>query len=262
MTPPPIRFDDGAAYERGMGVWSRLAGEVFLDWLAPAAGLQWVDVGCGSGAFTEAVLQRCTPTEVHGVDPSEQQLAFARSRSPTATFQQGDAMALPFEADRFDAAVMALVIFFVADPTKGVGEMVRVVRPGGLVGAYAWDFMGGGFPFHPVQEALRAIGIPPLRPPSAGAERMDVLLDLWRDAGLKSIETREIVVQRTFADFQDFWDSSTITGSMRPTVSGLSESQLAALQERLRAALPPGLDGRISSPARANAIKGRVARHV
>ena len=192
MTLPPIRFDDGAAYERGMGVWSRLAGNVFLDWLAPAPDLQWVDVGCGSGAFTEAVLQRCTPAEIQGVDPSEQQLAFARARTPNAAFQQGDAMALPFEADRFDAAVMALVIFFVADPTKGVGEMVRVVRPGGLVGAYAWDFTGGGFPFHPIQEALRAIGIPPLRPPSAGAERMDVLRELWRDAGLESIETREI----------------------------------------------------------------------
>ena len=44
MNAPQIRFDDGAAYERMMGVWSRHAGEIFLDWVAPAAGLHWVDV--------------------------------------------------------------------------------------------------------------------------------------------------------------------------------------------------------------------------
>jgi len=258
MTPPPIRFDDGAAYERGMGVWSRLAGDVFLDWLALPPGQRWLDVGCGSGAFSEAVLRGCAPAEVQGVDPSEAQLAFARSRSPGATFQVGDAMALPFPADRFDAAVMALVIFFVPDPAKGVSEMVRVVRPGGTVAAYAWDFTGGGFPFDPVQQALRAIGVPPLRPPSAGAERLEVLGQLWRDAGLTAIETREIVVYRSFANFEELWEVSTITGSMRPTVAGLSPDQIAALQTQLRSQLPPGPDGRISHPARANAIKGVV----
>ncbi len=162
MTPPPIRFNDGAAYERGMGIWSRLAGDIFLDWLAPAPDLRWLDVGCGSGAFTEAVIQRFAPAEVQGVDPSEQQLAFARTRSQGATFRQGDAMALPFPPDRFDAAVMALVIFFVPDPANGVAEMARVVRPGGLVATYSWDFAGGGFPFQPVHEALGTIGVTPL----------------------------------------------------------------------------------------------------
>src|SRR5689334_6293259 len=115
MEQPHIRFDDGSAYERVMGAWSQLAGDVFLDWLAPATGQRWVDVGCGSGAFTERLMQRCAPLEVQGVDPSESQIAFARTRPGAlgARFQQGDAMALPFEADRFEAAVMALVIFFV-----------------------------------------------------------------------------------------------------------------------------------------------------
>ena len=45
-----IRFDDGAAYERYMGTWSRLAGGALLEWLAPAAGLRWLDVGGGTGA--------------------------------------------------------------------------------------------------------------------------------------------------------------------------------------------------------------------
>ena len=78
MTQKPIRFDDGAAYGRGMGVWSQLAGRVFLDWLAPSSGLRWIDIGCGSSAFTELLAQRCAPDEIQGIDPSEAQFAFAR----------------------------------------------------------------------------------------------------------------------------------------------------------------------------------------
>ena len=91
-----IRFDDGGAYERYMGKWSQLVGDAFIDWLAPASNLRWLDVGCGSGAFSEAVIQRCAPAEVQGVDPSEGQLAFARKRPAArlAQFTQGDAMAL------------------------------------------------------------------------------------------------------------------------------------------------------------------------
>src|SRR5260370_793074 len=93
-----IRYDDGAGYERYMGSWSRLAGEVFLDWLAPRPGLRWIDIGCGNGAFTELLVQRCAPAEIRGIDPSEAQLAFARARPAArgAAFHQGDAMALPF----------------------------------------------------------------------------------------------------------------------------------------------------------------------
>ncbi len=135
MAEQQIRFDDGAAYERMMGTWSRLVGEIFLDWLAPRSGLRWIDIGCGNGAFTQLVVERCAPAEVQGIDPSERQLAFARARPATrvAEFRQGDAMALPFPEDKFDAAVMALVIFFVPNPSKGVAEMVRVVCPGGTV---------------------------------------------------------------------------------------------------------------------------------
>jgi ubiquinone/menaquinone biosynthesis C-methylase UbiE len=80
MAEQQIRFDDGAAYERMMGAWSRLAGDIFLDWLAPRPGLRWIDIGCGNGAFTERVVERCSPAEIQGNDPSEGQLAFARAR--------------------------------------------------------------------------------------------------------------------------------------------------------------------------------------
>src|SRR5215470_15101933 len=124
-----------------MGTWSRAAGEIFLDWLAPSQGLRWIDVGCGSGAFTELLVERCAPAEVEGIDPSEAQLSFARARpaAQIARFRQADALALPFPGARFDVAVMALVIFFVPDPSAGVSEMARVVCPGGTVATYVWD---------------------------------------------------------------------------------------------------------------------------
>ena len=138
MAEPQIRFDDGAAYERMMGVWTRLVGQIFLDWLAPPQNLKWLDVGCGNGAFTELIVERCAPAEVQGIDPSEGQLAFARTRPAArkAEFRLGDAMALPFPAKSFDAAVMALVLVFVPEPAKGVAEMARVVRPGGNLVAF------------------------------------------------------------------------------------------------------------------------------
>jgi SAM-dependent methyltransferase len=263
MAQQPIRFDDGAAYDRGMGSWSVLAGQVFLEWLAPASGLRWIDVGCGSGVFTELLVQRCAPAETQGIDPSEAQLSFARARPAAhgAVFRQGDAMALPFETDRFDAAVMALVIFFVPDPAKGVGEMARVVRPGGVVAAYAWNLAGGGFPFAPIHAELRDAGATPVLPPSPDASREETLRDLWTAAGLEAVETREITVHRTFADFEDFWNSSTsTTGTMRATFAAMTASELDLFKARLRARVPADAQGRITYAARANAIKGRVPK--
>ena len=256
-----IRFDDGAAYEQYMGQWSRLAGETFLDWLAPKSGLRWLDVGCGNGAFTEMLVERCAPVSVHGVDPSEKQLAFARTRpaSRVAQFRQGDAMALPFPDDTFDAAVMPLVIFFVPDPAKGVAEMVRVVCQGGTVTAYAWDMLGGGFPYEKLQVEMHGMGVTVPEPPSPGASGRDAMRDLWTGAGLASVETREITVQRTFADFDDYWKIVLGGPSVGPQLAAMAPEQIAQLKARLRTRLPADAAGRITYSARANAVKGRVS---
>jgi SAM-dependent methyltransferase len=255
-----IRFNDGAAYERYMGKWSQLAGEFFLNWLAPQSGLRWLDVGCGNGAFTEMLVERCAPASVQGIDPSEAQLAYARSRpaSRLARFCQGDAMAQPFPDDTFDAAVMPLVIFFVPDPAKGVAEMARVVCPGGVVAAYGCDMSGGGFPYAPLQAEMRGLGISPLVPPSPDASRIDGLRDLWTGAGVDAVETREIAVQRTFADFDDYW--TTILGgpSVSSRIAAMGPEDLALLKARMRARLPADATRGITCSARANAVKGRV----
>jgi SAM-dependent methyltransferase len=255
-----IRFDDGAAYERYMGEWSRLVGETFLDWLAPKSDLRWLDVGCGNGAFTEMLVERCAPASVQGIDPSEGQLAYARTRlaSRVAQFRRGDAMALPFPDDTFDEAVMPLVIFFVPDLAKGVAEMARVVCPGGIVTAYAWDMEGGGFPYEALQAEMRELGVAVPVPPSPGASRIEVMRNLWTGAGLESVETREITVQRTFIDFDDYW--ATVLGgpSVGSQLAAMGSENFALLKARMRVRLPAGGAGRLTYSARANAVKGHV----
>lgn len=243
-----------------MGEWSRLAGETFLDWLAPKPGLHWLDVGCGNGAFTEMLVERCAPASVHGIDPSEGQLAYARRRSASrvAQFGRGDAMALPFPDDTFDAAVMPLVIFFVPDPAVGVAEMARVVRPGGAVTAYAWDMAGGGFPYEALQVEMRRLGAAVPVPPSPDASRIDALRELWTGAGLDAVETREITVRRTFADFDDYWTTVLGGPSVGAGLAAMASEDLALLKARMSARLPANATGRISYSARANAVKGRV----
>jgi SAM-dependent methyltransferase len=259
MAEPQIRFDDGAGYERFMGVWSRLAGDVFIDWLKPPHGLRWIDVGCGNGAFTELLVDRCTPVEVQGIDPSEGQITFARGRPAArlAKFQIGDAMALPFADASFDAAVMALVLFFVPEPARGVAEMVRVTKPGGTVSAYAWDVLGGGFPINAVWEELRALGVPPTMPPRPEASRIDNMAALWRDAGLQGVEMREITVSRMFANFDDFWATTQLSPAAKPILAALGSHGMDTLKSRTRARLPISPDGSITYSSRANAVKGR-----
>jgi SAM-dependent methyltransferase len=248
-----------------MGVWSRLVAANFLSWLAPRPALRWLDVGCGNGAFSTMIAERCAPAMINGIDPSEQQLAFARTRLPpsVAFFERGDAMALPFDDDAFDAAVMPLVIFFVPDPAIGVGEMARVVRAGGTVASYSWDMPGGGFPYAPVNSELSAMGIDVPTAPSPDASRIDRLGELWSGAGLEGIETREIMVERTFADFDDYWQTIIGGPSAGRQIRALPDADRARFTARLRERLPaPDANGALTMSARANAIRGVVAGQV
>jgi SAM-dependent methyltransferase len=254
-------FSDGEAYERLMGRWSRMAGELFLDWLDAPPNLRWLDVGCGNGAFTEVLIARCAPAEVVAVDPSEGQLAFARTRpgAKAADFRIGDAQALPFGDGRFDIAAMALVITFLSDPLKAVAEMARVVRPGGWAATYMWDVPGGGTPVHPIYVALESLGVPSPRPPGAEASRRDALLALWENAGLASIETHVIRIPIVYADFDDFWSSNSVpVGPQGKAIANMTPDAREELRARLRQQIAPAPDGRIVYESFANAVKGRV----
>ena len=137
--------------------------------------------------------------------------------------------------------------------------MVRVVRPEGIVAAYAWDSLGGGFPFAPVQAELRAAGMTPPLPPSVEASRMDALRALWSAAGMQHIEVREITVQRTFTDFDDYWSKTAGAAALSAMLAKMTPPGIDALKAGVWARLQRDAVGRIVSSARANAIKGRVA---
>lgn len=258
LAAPKIRFNDGASYEEMMGVWSRMVGEIFIDWLAPKPGLVWADIGCGNGAFSETLIERCAPAELQGIDPSEEQLEFARSRPAArlAVFRQGDAMALPYSDNEFDAAVMALVLFFVPKPALGVAEMMRAVKPGGTVSAYVWDSLEGGGPADSFSAELRGMGFSLMKPPSVESSRMDALRALWAGAGLEAIETRVITVERSFPNFEDFWTTTIKHPILWSVIASLAPDDVEELRTRMRTRLPADGAGRISYAAWANAIKG------
>jgi SAM-dependent methyltransferase len=260
MPQKPLKFTDGSAYERFMGIWSRLAGDVFLDWLSPLPDLRWLDVGCGNGAFSEAIVSHCKPRSIRGIDPSPEQIEFAlkRHNASISHFETGDAMNLPYENDTFDVASMALVLFFVPQPSQGVAEMRRVVVKGGIVTAYTWDIFGGGFPPHDLHDEMRALGYTPQLPPSADASRMEVMKDLWRDGGLEDIKIHEIVVNRTFNDIDDYWNLNCLSPSVSASLETMKVKDIDKLKQRLVVRLSPNNSGSITISARANAIKGRV----
>lgn len=241
-----------------MAPWSRSAGTLFLDWLKPAPGLAWADVGCGNGAFTELVLAHSAPSSICAIDPSQAQIDGARRRLPTSLveFSVGDAMALPYDDDCFDVSVMALVLFFVPDAERGAAELARVTRPGGLVASYTWDVMRGGTPAEPLWEALQTMGRTAVRPPSADVSRFEALKKLWAKLGLTAIATRALVVERTFADFEDYWQSMVIS-SPAGVMEKLSDSEIATLRGLLHDRLPMSATGEITTHSWATAIAGR-----
>src|SRR5262249_41444630 len=136
-----------------------------------------------------SITVRCAPAEVRGIDPSEGQLAFARTRlaARVAVFSRGDALALPFAEDRFDALAMARVMPLVTDPARAVAEMVRVAAPGATVATYLWDLMGGRSPFELIDAEFERAGHRLPMGPSLGASEMNALRDLWTTAGLDAI---------------------------------------------------------------------------
>lgn len=263
MTEARPTFDDGAAYDEFMGRWSRAVGAVFLDWLAAPRKAAWLDVGCGTGAFTTLIIKTRAPARVSAVDPGQAQIDFAR-RQPVAKraeFRVADAQALPFSDGTFDVVASALVINFIPDRARGVAEMRRVTRPYGMVGGYVWDFAADGSPSRPFNQALTGLGIEAPQLPGTPESTLEGMQAMFAGAGLHDIATRAIDVTCAFRDFDTFW--RTQTPLMHPVgklVASMSEADRGALKDAVRAQVPAGADGKIAYAARANAVMGRVPR--
>jgi SAM-dependent methyltransferase len=263
-TPQPNDvWASGDAYEPYIGRWSRAVARQFLAWLGTPPAGRWLDVGCGTGALTETVLEVTHASEVVGIDPSAEYVAYARSRvpDPRVHFDVADARALPFATAAFDGAVSGLVLNFVPDPAAAVAEMARVVRPGGAVAAYVWDYSDGMELIRRFWDAAGALD-PAARDLDEGRRFGAIcqpasLADLFRDAGLRRVETRAVDVPTVFRDFDDYW--TPFLGGQGPApgyAMALSERHRAALRERIRADLPIAADGSIPLIARAWAVRG------
>jgi ubiquinone/menaquinone biosynthesis C-methylase UbiE len=254
----------GSPYEAYVGRWSRLVAPELLAWLRVPSGLRWLDVGSGTGALTETVLNLADPAEVVGIDQSAGFVDHARAHvaDRRATFQVGDAQDLPFDDDRFDAAVSGLVLNFVPMPERALAEMARVVRPGGTLAVYLWDYAGEMQLIRRFWDAAAELD-PAARDLDEGLRfpicQPEALAQLFRDAGLEDVEVRPIEIPTVFRDFDDYW--SPFLGGQGPAPSyamSLDEPRLAALKERLRALLPASADGSIHLTARAWAARGTI----
>jgi SAM-dependent methyltransferase len=256
-----VRWDSGDAYEPYVGRWSRLVAREFVRWLALPPGSRWLDVGCGTGALTQTVLEHAAPSEVVGTDPSAAYIALARARmdDPRVNLEIGDAQALQAAAATFDAVVSGLVLNFVPRPELAVAEMARVARPGGTVAAYVWDYAEG---MQLMRHFWDAAGVldPKAKELDEGRRfwlcKPEPLSRLFLTAGLEDVEVREIEVPTYFRDFDDYW--SPFLGGQGPAPSyamSLSEERRAELRDRIWASLPSDAQGGIPLSARAWAIR-------
>lgn len=263
---PAAQWTGAEAYERFMGRWSRIAGREFLKWLSVPADRRWLDVGCGTGAFSEVILEACNPKEFVGVDTSEELLAEARSRfsDRPVTFLVGDALALPFAKGCFDVAVSGLVLNFVSDPARMVAEMERVVALGGCVAAYVWDFAGGTSVSQHLAKALVKHCAPNeefcAHARQSGVTELDRLSKTFNEAGLERVEVRQIEISLNFENFEDYWSANTTFPSPPARqLARLASEDREIIKRDVLEMLAPRTDGTIAYSALANAVRGIVA---
>ncbi len=252
----------GDSYEPYVGRWSRLVAQEFVRWLAVPENSQWLDVGCGTGALSQTILDLANPKNLKGLDRSEGYVEFARSRvsDPRAVFEAGDAQALPVESETYDAVVSGLVLNFVPQPSQMIAEMARAVHKCGVIALYVWDYAGKMQMMRHFWNAATALD-PAAHDLDEGrrfpACNPDSLTELFQNTGLSQVEVQPIDVSTDFKDFDDYW--SPFLGGQGPApgyAMSLSEERRAQLRERIYNSLPYALDGSIPLVARAWAVKG------
>jgi SAM-dependent methyltransferase len=257
------RWTSGADYDRWMGRWSRLLASEFLTWLNLPIGLRWIDLCCGSGVLTEAIVDSASPSSVIGVDASPQQIEFARQHraSTNVTFEVADVMSLPFNDSSFDVAVCGLGLNYLPDSSQALVEFQRVVRPGGTIAAYVWDYESGARFVRKFWDA--AIAVVPDAVVADQAQRFPIckpeeLNALFVRVKLKDPRTHSLDIVTRFANFDDYWQPLLGgQGSAPGYLATLAPEIRAKIRDRLRAKLPMDSAGAIELLARAWAIRAQ-----
>jgi SAM-dependent methyltransferase len=236
---------------------------MFLSWLKIPAGRRWLDVGCGTGALCATIVDRCSPSSVAGVEPSEGFLTTAKENlAGRAALHQGSATAIPLDDASVDVAVSGLVLNFVPDPPAALLEMARVTSKGGTIAAYVWDYAAR-------MELIRFFwdAAVELDPEAAkldeGARfplcRPEALERLFAGAELQEVDVKPIDISTSFSDFDDYW--RPFLGGQGPAPAyamSLGETARARLRDRIRERLPTEANGSIPLTARAWAARARV----
>jgi SAM-dependent methyltransferase len=262
----PAQFDAWSAgenYELYMGRWSRQLAVDFLRWLEPPHGVQWLEIGCGTGALTTALLSECKPHSILAIEPSKDFVAYARSAvtDKRVTFEMADAGSLPAPNSTFDAVTSALVLNFIPDRPAALAEMRRVLKPMGLLSFYVWDYPGGGMGF--ISEFWRAAtAIDENAANLTEVKRFpfctrEGLTALCREAGLASPTIEPLEIETTFPDFEAFWRPFTLGAGPAPGYClALAEDKRARLKAKLAENL--GTKGPVRLIGRAWAVKAVV----
>lgn len=254
----------GQSYDRYMGRWSGRIALEFLDWLNAPNNADWIDIGCGTGALTRAILDSRSPNSVLGIEPSEGFAARARESiaSDKVQFETADAEALPADDKSVDVSASALVLNFVPDKIKALREMQRVTRPGGIISFYVWDYPGGGMGF--IDEFWKAAAeVDPKAMELDEGKRfpfctMDGLAVLCDEAGVAGSEIRPIEIETVFPTFEDFWQPFTLGAGPAP---GYYMSLDSAQQKELQNVLTRNIGSTepVTLKARAWAMKAANA---
>jgi SAM-dependent methyltransferase len=234
-----MSFDAGAdAYARFMGRYSGPLAAALVARLSLRAGQRVIDVGCGSGVLTEAVLDVVGKDHVVAVDP-EPTLALAVRTTVTNKVAIAEAERLPFGNAVFDVALAQLVVPFMRDPVAGLTEMARVTAVGGVVAASAWDLGGGLGPLGTFWRAVHDLDPNAVDESTRAGVRAGDLCDLVGKAGLTITMNTSLTVTVEHSSFEDWWDPFLLgVGPAGSYVAGLSHDGEEELREHCRELQP------------------------
>jgi SAM-dependent methyltransferase len=258
------QWDVGSTYEDFMGRWSRQLALPFVSWLRIPDSVHWLDVGCGTGALTNAICSHASPASVLGCDPAAFFIEYAQrqSRDARASFVVAGAGSLPSRADGYGSVTSLLALNFFPDPVAAVKEMRSLTAPRGTVSACVWDY-GDGMEFlRCFWDAVVALD-PTARALDEGERfplcRPDALAGLFGADGLDDVRCESIEIQTEFASFEDYWQPFLGgTGPAPSYVASLDADRRAVLAQQLESALPRGAGGTIPLTARAWAVRATV----
>lgn len=235
-----MSFSVGAEqYDQFMGRYSGPLAPRFADFAEVTAGQRVLDVGCGPGALTGELARRLGSDAVCAVDPSERFVAAVAERYPEVRIERAAAEQLPFDSGRFDAALAQLVVHFMADPVRGLGEMLRVTKGGGTVAACVWDHAGGRGPLSVFWDAARELDADVEDESELPGAREGHLGELLRAAGASQVRETALSVDVEHPSFEDWWDPFLLgVGPAGKYVTALDATQQPRLRDICRERLP------------------------